>query len=127
MQTKRDLLDVQHDVGDVLAHARNGREFVQHALDLDRGHRRALQRGQQHAAKRVAQGQPEAALQRFGDDGGRTRLFMTRIDFELLRFDQFLPIFLEHCLSSSFPGQTQKALPYTFDGKTRVYAKVNLA
>ena len=29
-------LDVEHDVGDVLAHARHRRELVQHAVDLDR-------------------------------------------------------------------------------------------
>jgi hypothetical protein len=32
-----DLLDVQHDVGDVLAHARDRRELVQHAVDLHGG------------------------------------------------------------------------------------------
>jgi len=55
----------------------------------------------------------ESALERFGDDGGGFCLFMTRIDFEFLRFDQFLPIFLEHCLSSSLPGRTpESAAPF---------------
>ena len=96
MHAQRDLLHVEHDVGDVLAHARNRGEFVQNALDLDRGHRRTLQRRQQHAAKRVAERQSEAALERLGDDGCRARLLTADVDLELLRFDQFLPIFLEH-------------------------------
>jgi hypothetical protein len=39
----RDGLDVEHDVGDVLAHAGDRAELMQHAVDLDRGDRRALQ------------------------------------------------------------------------------------
>ena len=68
-----DALDVEHDVGHVLEHARQRGEFVQHALDLDRGDRRALQRGQQHAAQRIAERQAEAALERLGDNGGDPR------------------------------------------------------
>ena len=41
---ERDLLHVEHDVGDVLADAREAREFVQHAVDLDRGDGGALER-----------------------------------------------------------------------------------
>ena len=96
MHAQRDLLHVEHDVGDVLAHARDGGEFVQHALDLDRGDGGALQRRQQHAAQRVAERQAEAALQRFGGDGGGTARIMTGFDLELLRLDQFLPVFLKH-------------------------------
>ncbi len=44
-------------------------ELVQHAVDLHRLHRRALERGQKDAAERVAEGQAEAALERLGDDG----------------------------------------------------------
>jgi hypothetical protein len=40
LHLERDLLDVEDDVGDVLAHAGERREFVQHVLDLDRGDRR---------------------------------------------------------------------------------------
>ena len=39
-----ELLDVEDDVDDVLADAFEGREFMDHAVDLDRGDRRALQR-----------------------------------------------------------------------------------
>jgi hypothetical protein len=37
---QRDLLHVEDDVGDVLADAREAREFMQHAVDLDRGGKR---------------------------------------------------------------------------------------
>ena len=65
----RDVLDVEHDVDDVLADAGNRGELVQHAVDVDRGDRGALQRGEQHAAQRVAERLAEAALERLGDDG----------------------------------------------------------
>ena len=42
---------------------------MQHVVDLDRRDGRALQRGQQHAAQRIAERQAEAALERLGDDG----------------------------------------------------------
>ena len=66
-----DFLDVQHDVGHVLAHAGDRGEFVQHAVDLHGGDGRALQRRQQHAAQRVAERQAEAALERLGDQRGQ--------------------------------------------------------
>jgi hypothetical protein len=114
MHAQRDLLHVEHDVGNVLADARYGRELMQNALDLNRGDRRALQRREQHAPKRVAESQSEAALQRLSDDRRCARMLTSDVDLELLRLDQFLPIFLEHVLSSSFPGQG--GLPNPFDG-----------
>ena len=63
---ERDLLDVEDDVGHVLAHAGDRRELVQHAVDLHRGDRGALERRQQHAAQRVAERHAEAALERLG-------------------------------------------------------------
>ena len=51
-----DVLDVEHDVGHVLAHAGDRRELVQDAVDMDRGNRRALQRRQQNAPQRIAEG-----------------------------------------------------------------------
>ena len=41
-----------------------GVEFVQHAVDLHGGNRRAFDRRQQHAAQGVADGRAEAALER---------------------------------------------------------------
>ncbi len=69
---------------------------MQHALDLDRRHGGALQRGQQHAAQRVSEGQPEAAFERLGDDGGDASRIAAALDRELLGFDQGLPILLKH-------------------------------
>jgi hypothetical protein len=68
----RDVLDVEHDVGDVLAHARDRGEFVQHAVDMHRLHGRALQRRQQDAPQRVAERLAEAAFERLGDQGRKT-------------------------------------------------------
>jgi hypothetical protein len=64
-----DFLDVENDVGDIFAHARDRGEFMQHAVDLHRGDGSAAQRGQKHAAQRIAKRQAKAALKRFGDDG----------------------------------------------------------
>src|SRR6266496_555513 len=64
MQALNQVLEVEQDVGDVLANARQGRELVRDALDLDRGDRGALERGEQHAAQRVAECVAEAAIER---------------------------------------------------------------
>ena len=61
---ERNLLQVQDDVGRVLDHALNRRELVEHAFDLDGGHRGALDRRQQHAPQRVPDRRPEPALER---------------------------------------------------------------
>ena len=53
---QRNLLQVQDDVGRVLDDARDRRELVQHAVDLDRRDRRAFNRRQQHAPQGVADG-----------------------------------------------------------------------
>src|SRR5258706_9098555 len=63
VQLQGNLLEVEDDVGRVLDHAGDRRELVQHAVDLDRGDRRALNRRQQHPAQGVADGGAEAALE----------------------------------------------------------------
>ena len=95
VHAQSDRLDVQDDVRDILAHARDRREFMQHAVDLDRGHGRALERGQQHATQGVAQGDPEAALKGLGHHPGGALRVGTRLDVELSGLDQFGPIFLQ--------------------------------
>ena len=95
MHAQRDHLHIEHDVGDVFAHALDGREFVQHSFDGDSGDGGALQRRQQHAAQGVAKRQAETALQRFGGDGGGTARVMTTFGLELARLDQFLPVLLD--------------------------------
>jgi len=62
------LLDVQDDVRDVLAHAGDAAELVQHAVNLHGGDGGALQRRQQNPAQRIAEGDAEAALEGLGDD-----------------------------------------------------------
>ena len=64
VQLQRNLLQVEDDVGRVLDHAGNRRELVEHAVDLDRGDRRAFNRREQHAPQRVADGGAEAPLER---------------------------------------------------------------
>jgi hypothetical protein len=63
-----ELLDVEDDLGDILLHARDGAELVQHAVDADAGDRRAGDRGQQAATQRVADRVAEAGLQRLDDE-----------------------------------------------------------
>ncbi len=58
------VLEVQDDVGDVLLHAGQGGELVQRLVEAHLGHRRAGNRGEQGAAQRVAQGVPEAGIER---------------------------------------------------------------
>ena len=57
-----ELLDVEDDVDNVLAHSLHGGELMHYAIDLDGGHRGALQARQQNPAQGVAQGDAEAAL-----------------------------------------------------------------
>src|SRR6202035_2804867 len=62
------LLQVEDDVGDVLDHPGDGRELVEHALDVDRRHRRPLDRGEQAAAEGIADRRGEAPLERLGHE-----------------------------------------------------------
>ena len=64
VRLERHLLEVEDDVGRVLDHTGNRRELVQHAVDLDGGNGRALDRGQQHAPHGVADGGAEAPFER---------------------------------------------------------------
>jgi hypothetical protein len=64
VEAAHQLAEVEDDVGDVLADARDGGELVLDPLDPHRGHRRPLEGGQQHAAQAVAEGVSEAAVER---------------------------------------------------------------
>src|SRR5690606_26708085 len=64
----RDVLEVEQDFEHVLLQAFDRAVFVQHAVDLDLGDREARDRGQQHAAQRVAQGVAIAALEGLDHD-----------------------------------------------------------
>ena len=72
---------------------------MQHAVDMHRGDGGALERRQQHAAKRIAEGEPEAALKRLGYDRGEALRVAARIDIELGGLDEILPVLLQHLVS----------------------------
>src|SRR6478609_6687040 len=59
-----EALDVEDHLGDVLLHARNGRELVEHAVDADGGDRRARDAREQGATEGVAERVAEAGLER---------------------------------------------------------------
>ena len=63
-----EALDVQDDLGDVFLDTGNGAELVQNAVDADARDGSAGDRGEQGAAKRVAEGVAEAGLQRLDDE-----------------------------------------------------------
>ena len=92
-----DFLDVQHDVRHVFPDARARGELMQHAVDLHGRYSGAAQRGQQNATQRVAEGETEATLQRFGHE--RCLGAAARGELDLVRLDQFLPVFLNHVLA----------------------------
>src|SRR5690606_1280960 len=64
------------------------------AVDLDSRYGSATQRRQKHATQRVAEGEAKATLERLGDQSGQS-LFLRR-ELDLVRLDQFLPVFLDH-------------------------------
>ena len=63
-----EALEVENDVGDVLADALDRRELVLHALDLHRGDSGALDTREQHAAQGVPVGVAKAALEGLDDE-----------------------------------------------------------
>src|SRR5262249_13585277 len=90
-----DVLDVEHDIGHVLAYAGNRGELVQHAIDVDRLHCRALQRGEEDAPQGITQRHAEAALERLGHHDGLALGIAARGYLKLVRSDQFLPVLLD--------------------------------
>ena len=63
VQLQGDLLEVEDDVGGVLDHAGNRREFVEHAVDLHRRNRRAFDGREKNATQCVADRGAEATLE----------------------------------------------------------------
>src|SRR5690606_33349566 len=64
----RHVLEVEQHLEHVFLQAFDRAVLVQHAVDLDFGDREAGDRGQQHAAQRVAEGMAVATLERFDHD-----------------------------------------------------------
>ena len=75
------LLEVQNQLGRVFLDARKGGELVVDAVDLDLGDGGAGQRGEQHPPQRVAERQPEAALQRLDLEATKILGRMKGVDF----------------------------------------------
>ena len=69
-ELEEDLLEVEHDVGDIFDHAGKRGEFMHGAFELDAGDGGAFQRGKEHAAQGVAEGVAVAGLKGFGDELG---------------------------------------------------------
>ena len=65
-----DFLQIQNDVGHVFGNAFNRGKFVLRAVHLHGGDGRAFERGEQHAAKRVADGVAVTGFKRVGDKLG---------------------------------------------------------
>ena len=72
----------------------NRRELVQHAVDLDRRDRRALNRRQQHAPQRVADRRAESALERLRVEAAEPIRQCFALELEPLRPLKTLP---QHC------------------------------
>src|SRR3989338_6119555 len=75
-------LQVQDDFQGIFLHARQSRELVGHALDLDRGHGRAGQRGQENATQGIADGGAVAVEARFDDQRPLAALVLTGNEFD---------------------------------------------
>ena len=67
---------------------------MEHPIDVDIGHRRALERRQQDTAQGIAERQAEAPLERLGHDLGGSLGIDARLNVQLVRFDQFGPVVL---------------------------------
>jgi len=65
VHAQRQALDVEHDVGHVLAHAGDGGEFVQHPVDLHLRDSGPAHGRQQDPPQGVPEGMAEAPLERF--------------------------------------------------------------
>jgi hypothetical protein len=102
---ERDLLQIEDDVGRVLDDARDGRELVEHAVNLHRRDRGALDRREQHAPQRIADGGTEAALERLRVEP--TEPIRERLPLELEPF-RTLKTFPEHHV---FPFANGPAAP----------------
>jgi hypothetical protein len=108
VEPDRHLLQVEHHVGHVLDHARDRRELVEHALDVDRGDRRALYRRQQTTAHGVADGGGEAPLEGLSEElgiGGRRGL---AVNLEALGALEILPVHMDSLLALVRPDLDQR-------------------
>jgi hypothetical protein len=109
-ELERDLLQVEDDVGRILDHAADRLELVQHALDAHGGDRGALNRREQRAPQRIADGRSEAALKRLRGELSVLLGECFGVDGKTLGFLKTSP---KHCvspLSGSFAMHFAKAV-----------------
>lgn len=66
------------------------------AVDLDAGDSRALKRGQENAAERVAKGRAEATLKRLDDELGFALRIPIVLNNRTVGADQVFPVFVVH-------------------------------
>ncbi|MNE34142.1 hypothetical protein D3C80_1278520 [compost metagenome] len=69
---------------------------MNNAVDLDGRDRRALQRGQQNATKRVAERHTETTLEGLSDQTRLAQRVGAALDLRLLGTDQLLPVSFDH-------------------------------
>src|SRR5260221_1692883 len=87
VQARNEVLEVEDDVRHVLTDARKRRELVRRPLDLHRGDCGALQRGEQHAAQRVAERVTKAAVERLDDEDSAVVVRVLMDDLRRLKVD----------------------------------------
>ena len=107
-------LDVEHDVGDVLVDALNGRELMLHAVDGDGLDCSALEGREQHATQGVAQRIAVATLQRLDVDASQA---VADLLYRHLRSDE-----IGHCYLQTGSG----LLGVELDDELSVNVKVDL-
>jgi len=86
----------EHDIGDVLEDARHRGDSCSTPSICTAVIAAPCSEERRNAAQRVAERQPEAALERFGDGGGDALGIIAMLDGELLRLDQGLPVLLNY-------------------------------
>jgi hypothetical protein len=67
---------------------------MEHPVDLHRRDSRTLQGGKEYAAQRIAKRRAKPAFERFGNQGSYAAAILSRLNFELVGADEFLPILL---------------------------------
>ena len=87
-QDQRERLEALHDLVHVLEHALHGLVLVHHAVQAEAPHRAAAERGEQQAAKRVAERVAEAPLQRLEAELGGVGVVVPLRHFDEVRTDQ---------------------------------------
>src|SRR6185437_2110520 len=101
MKPEPHLLEIEHDVRDVFFNACHRRKFMQDTFDTHRSYRVAGQRGQEDAAKRVANGDTIATLERLGEESPIGRRQLPGVELDGLGFDQITPIILHNSYFSA--------------------------